>query len=108
MKACDSFARTYKDRNDPELSEAIFRLLGDDTMFADDTSIDKAYALSWAMMFYLAERQPNKFAKLLNHTASRAPFRPYSRADRIRDFETIVGIESFEFSKRVDWFLRSL
>ncbi len=99
---------TYEERNDPAFSEAVFRLIGDDTMFDSDSSIETAYAVSWAMMFYLAERQPNKFAKLLNHTATRPPFQTYERADRIRDFEKIVGIESFEFSKRVNWFLRSL
>ncbi len=98
----------YEDRNDTGFSKSIFRLIGDDTMFKEDSTIDAAYALSWAMMFYLAERQPKQFAKLLNHTATRPPFRPYERADRIRDFEKIVGIESFEFSKRVGWFLQTL
>ena len=60
------------------------------------------------MMFYLAERQPRAFAKILNHTASRPPFRGYTRSERIRDVEEIVGLDTFEFSKRVSWFLQSL
>ncbi len=98
----------YKDRNDTDFSESIFQLIGADTMFDHESSVDKAYAISWAMMFYLAERQPRQFAELLNHAATRPPFQAYKRADRIRDFEKLTGIESFEFSKRVGWFLQSL
>ena len=98
----------YQVRNDAQFSKAIFQLIGDDTMFRNDSTVDAAYALSWAMMFYLAERQPKEFARLLNHTAKRPPFRPYPRSERVRDFEKIVGVESFDFSKRVSWFLQSL
>jgi hypothetical protein len=98
----------YEGRNDPKFSASVFRLIGDDTMFQDNGTIDAAYAVSWAMMFYLAERQPKQFAAILNHTATRPPFRPYPRSERVRDFEKIIEVESFEFSKRVSWFLRSL
>jgi hypothetical protein len=98
----------YQGRHDTRLSESIIRLIEDDTMFADDNAVEAAYALSWAMMFYLAERQPQEFTKMLEHTARRPPFQAYQRADRVRDFERIVGVETFEFTKRVSWFLQSL
>lgn len=98
----------YEHRNDTRFSEAVMQLISDDTMFADQKQIDEAYAVSWAMMFYLAERQPKAFAELLNHTATRPPFQDYSRRDRVRDFERIVGADTFEFSKRVSWFLQSM
>ena len=60
------------------------------------------------MMFYLAERQTPKFAELLNHTGGRTPFKEYTRAQRIQDFERIVGSDTFDFSKRVSWFLQSM
>ena len=84
------------------------QLISDDTMFENHLQIDDAYAVAWGMMFYLAEREPDAFAKLLNHTAKRPPFQPYSRKDRLRDFERITGAETFEFSKRVSWFVHSL
>ena len=101
-------AAKYRGRNDVRLSEGMIRLIEDDTMFADDDAVEAAYSLSWAMMFYLAERQPKEFTKLLEHTANRPPFRAYPRAERVRDFERIVGVDTFEFTKRVNWFLQSL
>ena len=59
------------------------------------------------MMFYLAERQPEAFARILNHTSRRAPFQEYTRNARIRDFEAIVGTDTFEFSRRVGRYLQS-
>lgn len=95
-------------RNEEKYYQSVVQLIGDDTMFKNDNTIDNAYAVSWSMMFYLAERQPKEFAKMLNHTAKRPPFRKYERVDRIKDFEKITGLEMFEFSKRVRWFIQSL
>jgi hypothetical protein len=100
--------RNYSDRNDTNLAKAMMQLVSDNSMFKDDGQIEEAYNVSWAMMFYLSERKPKAFAKLLNHTASRPPFREYARKDRIKDFERIVGVETFEFSKRVSWYLQEL
>jgi hypothetical protein len=36
-------------------------------------------------MFYLPDRQPKPFAKLLNETAGHQPFQTYQRRDRIAD-----------------------
>ncbi len=91
-----------------KLTLAIDSLVGSDEMFKNDETIDSAYSLSWAMMFYLAERNPQAFAEILNHTASRPPFVTYQRSDRIRDFQRIVGEDTYEFSRRVAWYLRSI
>jgi hypothetical protein len=99
---------TYQGRSDVQFSRDVMQLISDDTMFQDDKKVECAYAVSWAMMFYLAERQPKAFAAILNHTASRPPFAVYSRGDRVRDFERIVGVDTFEFSKRISWYLESL
>jgi hypothetical protein len=94
--------------NEVHFHKAVMRLLSDDLMFDSERDVYKAYAVSWAMMFYLAERQPRDFAKLLNYTAKRPAFRNYERADRLKDFEQIVGHDPLEFSTRVRRFLESL
>ncbi len=99
---------TYQGRSDVQFSRDVMQLISDDTMFQDEETVERAYAVSWAMMFYLAERQPKAFAGMLNHTASRPPFAPYRRGDRVRDVERIVGADTFEFSKRISWYLQSL
>ena len=79
-----------------------------DSMFKNEKQINEAYAVAWAMMFYLAERQPDAFAELLNFTASRRPIKAYPPAERIRDFERMVGVDIFQFSKQVTRYLESL
>jgi hypothetical protein len=96
------------DRHDVWLSRTVMQLVSDDTMFANQGQVSEAYAVAWAMMFYLAERQTREFANLLNHTAGRTPFKEYTRTQRLQDFERIVGSDTFEFSKRVGWFLQSM
>ena len=95
-------------RNEVHFDKTLLQLIGDDQLFENDRTVDKAYAVSWAMMFYLAERQPKDFARLLNFTSSRPPFRKYTRQQRISDFETIIGVQSLEFSNRVKRFLQNL
>jgi hypothetical protein len=100
--------KKYTDRHDTMISKAVMQLVSDDSMFEKSSQIEEAYSISWAMMFYLSERKTKAFARLLNHTASRPPFQPYSRKDRIKDFERIVGVDTFEFSKRMSWYLKEL
>ncbi len=98
----------YKGRRDIQFSRDVMQLVSDDTMFESEQQVNKAYAVSWAMMFYLAERHPTAFANILNHTTARPPFIDYPRASRVRDFERIVGADTMEFSKRVSSFVQSL
>ncbi len=100
--------QAYPGKDNPEFFHAISKLIEGDEMFSDSKQIENAYAVSWAMMFYLSERQPREFAKTLGHTSSRPPFTPYKRQSRSDDFELIVGSNKLEFSKRVRWFVESL
>ena len=104
----DTIQKAYRDRSEPAFAETVRTLIRSDAMFADSAQVDRAYAVSWAMMFYLAEREPDAFSQLLNFTATRPPFQKYEPAEKIADFERIVGCDALEFSQRVAWFLRSL
>lgn len=89
------------------LAGDIRRLVADDAMFGGG-EVHDAYAVSWLMMFFLADRRPEAFAAILNHTASRPAFEPYSRDQRIADFESIVGRSLDQAAVEINAFLRSL
>lgn len=100
--------KRYGTRGGEGLARDVARLVRGDEMFGDPAEIDAAYAVSWAMMFYLAERDPEAFARLLHFTATRPPFQSYSAGQRALDFERIVGQSPVEFSRHVDWFVEPL
>lgn len=99
---------TYTDRHDRRISKTVMQLISDNTMFKSQEQIEEAYSISWAMMFYLSERKPKAFTRLLKHTAARPPFQEYTRKERIKDFERIVGVDTFDFSKRLARYLKEL
>jgi len=103
----DHLQKKFGDRSDSNFAEAVVRLIGDDAMFKNSNQVETAYAISWALMFYLAERDSDAFAAILNHTAARPPFRAYPRQQRLKDFQTVVGSDPIEFSRQVQWFLQS-
>ncbi|GAA5508767.1 DUF1570 domain-containing protein [Novipirellula caenicola] len=100
--------KSYPGKNNPEFAQAVMNLVSGDEMFADEDHVMDAYSVAWAMMFYLAERQPREFAAILKHTAMRRPFVTYQRDERRADFEEVIGMNPYEFSRRVSWFLESL
>ncbi len=100
--------RSYVGRDDIRFTQSVMQLVSDDTLFADPKSVEEAYSVAWSIMFYLAERDSAKFAELLNQTSARPPFLDYTRQDRVKDFERIVGCDTFEFSKKVAWFMQSI
>ncbi|TWU20229.1 hypothetical protein Pla52o_47440 [Novipirellula galeiformis] len=107
-ESLDILRSSYPREKDAEFNQAIFDMISGDEMFADEPQVQNAYSVAWAMMFYLAERQPREFAKILNHTATRRPFTTYGRNERRDDFEAVIGMDAAEFSKRVRRFLDSL
>ncbi|MDA8745346.1 DUF1570 domain-containing protein [Rubripirellula amarantea] len=100
--------RTYPHRNDEDFAADVMQLFSDDTMFEHPKRVSNAYAVSWAVMFYLAEREPQNFARIINVTSSRQPFTDYPRTQRLRDVEEAVDSNILELSKRVSWFVHSL
>ncbi|MEM6471943.1 MAG: DUF1570 domain-containing protein [Planctomycetota bacterium] len=100
--------KEYDGGQSPAFATAIRDLVGSNEMFNQSTSTENAYSVAWAMMFYLAEREPDRFRKVLSGTASRGTYQPYDRFARLKDFEQWVGCDIDQFSKKVSWFVKSL
>jgi hypothetical protein len=73
-------------RHKPGLME---QLISSDRLFEIDAEV--AYAQSWAMTFYLAEREPRKYFALLSKLAARPPLQDYSGGHRLNDFRSVFG-----------------
>lgn len=100
--------RRHGPSGNPELVDDIRQLVRDDLLFQSSDRIEDAYAVAWAMMFFLAERQPDVFADLINFTATRPPFQLYQNGQRVIDFERIAGVSTEDFAQQLSWFLDSL
>ena len=104
--------RQLKERYDggqsPEFATAVRDLVGSNELFNRPETTSDAYAVAWAMMFYLAEREPQRFAAVLSGTASRGTYQPYDRFARLSDFERWVQCDIDQFAQKVAWFLDSL
>lgn len=67
----------------------LARLVQSDRLFSE--APNEAYALAWAISFYLAETQPRNYIGYLQTTAARQDFSPYSSAQRWQDFVEHFG-----------------
>lgn len=97
-----------KDKDTPGLADAMSDLVGSDEMFANPKTTVYAYSLAWAMLFYLAEHEPNRFQNLIHDTASRRAFRKYPRQERLIDFHAWAGCSPDQFAIKLTRFLESI
>ena len=70
-------------------SGTIAELIQSDRLF--QTAPVDAYAMAWALSFYLAETQPRNYVGYLKATAERRDFAPYPTAERWQDFTDQFG-----------------
>lgn len=77
-------------------------------MFSDRETSRAAYALSWAMTFYLVEARSDAFANLLHNYGRRPPLEPYADVSRIRDFEQALGSDIATVSHQLSRFFDRL
>ena len=75
-------------------------------MFQSDA--DGAYAEAWALTFYLAEREPAKYIRMLTKLAHRPALEPYSSTHRLRDFRSVFGDDVAMLEVRMLRFIQSL
>ncbi|MFK7735546.1 MAG: DUF1570 domain-containing protein [Pirellulaceae bacterium] len=75
---------------DPErLKPLLQNLVASDDLFQSNTQL--AYALSWSLSFYLAEKMPSRYQALMRVQRAR-PFGDYTARERTRDFQKAVGV----------------
>ncbi len=78
-------------RDPAGLERQLHGLIESDQLFTQDAEL--AYALSWAMLFYLSERMPTEFGELLS-SQSRRGFGTYSAGARVADFRKTVRLDA--------------
>ena len=83
-----------------EVNGKLSRLVANDGLFEEEPEL--AYALSWALAFYLAENRPEKFWGYVQNDAARKPFSVVPPADRMSHFADAFGFDllKLEFEMR--------
>ena len=82
------------------------KFVADDKIFDRDPSL--AYAYSWGLTFFLAEKFPSQFFKFLNADAKRREFREYSAKQRVKAFTEVFGSDFAGMEKRMERFIMKL
>jgi len=80
------FQQSVAPRHRPEL---LADLIAGDGVFQTDPPL--AYAEAWALTFYLAQTQPQKYAEYLARTAAHAPMERITAPQRTADFTAVFG-----------------
>ena len=92
-------------QNDKVDDKLIARMISSDDIFNESPA--PAYALAWGLTYYLAEKQPEKYAAFLRKDSDREDFRDYSSRERLEDFIRKFGSIS-NLSARMKTFIKSL
>lgn len=99
--------RWYRERLEPNWTGATLTdLITSDRPF--ETDVLNAYALSWALTFYLNESHARNYARYLRVLKERDPLAEYSADDRLNDFRTVFGRDLRRFEVDLIRFLERL
>ena len=85
--------------------KVIGSMISSDKIF--EQSPISAYALAWGLTFYLAEKQPERYAAFLRADSAREDFLEYSSRERLEDFIRRFGRIS-DLAARMETFIDSL
>ena len=86
-----------------ESTGVLAELISSDELFRRNP--ERAYGYSWALTFYLAETQPEKYAQYVRRVSQRTSFRDYSSQARIEDVAKIFGNDLSDLEARMSRFL---
>lgn len=96
----------YRNSVGDDAKTLISSVVASDKLFRRDPN--RAYAVAWALTFYLAERQPRDYMRLLKRIAEHKAFEPYEESQRVADFTKVLGTDFRMLAVRVNRFLESL
>jgi len=97
-----AFKYASKERHKGMLAE----LISSDRLF--EASPNAAYAQAWALSFYLAEMEPQKYFQFLAKTAGRRSFVKYTGPQRLKDFTATFGENLALLDARLNRFIAAL
>ena len=86
------------------LAAALQELVADDQLYRGQP--ETAYALGWALTFYLVERMPREYYDYVSLQRQRG-FQPYRAGDRQLDFRAAFGGSPEQFAPRIQQLLRA-
>lgn len=92
-------------QNHSKLQSSIEELIASDKPFQKDAV--NAYALSWAMTFYLTERRPQEYQRIMTVLNQRG-LGSYSAAERQRDFSSATGMSIPMFASQLAGFYQAI
>ena len=84
-------------------SGVLLKLLQSDRLF--ETDLELAYAVSWAISFYLNEKRQADYLHFLKRDARRGDFRKYSKLDRVAFFVRHFGKNISGLEDRMNLFI---
>lgn len=84
----------------------LLKLLQNDRLFDTDPAL--AYAVSWAISFYLNENRQRDYLSYLKRDANRNSFRTHNRIDRVGFFLDHFGKDIDALENRMNLFISSL
>lgn len=84
----------------------LAELVSSDRLFQIDANV--AYSEAWALSFYLAEMQPQKYFQFLAKTAGRKSFVEYPSPHRLKDFTDAFGADLTMLDAKILRFINSL
>jgi hypothetical protein len=79
-----------------------------DTDNAFKENPDEAYAISWALSFYLAEREPNRFLAYHRRLSQLPQGKLYEKSDRREDFQNLITRDLALLVQKIDRFVGEL
>lgn len=99
----DSFRKLKKSG---KTAGKLLELIQDDRLFEIDPEL--AYAVSWAISFYLNENRQADYFKYLRKDAGRGDFRTFGKIDRVGFFIRHLGNDIEALEEKMNLFVDSL
>lgn len=96
----------FKHNSSNRRNGTLAELVSSDRLFQIDANV--AYTEAWALSFYLAEMQPQKYFQFLAKTAGRKSFVEYPSPHRLKDFTDAFGADLKMLDAKMLRFINSL